>query len=756
MTTKKILPLMTSALLLAGCSGDVNPLLQKEFDTPHNLPPFELIKNKHYVPAFEAAIRESEQTVKLIVQNSATPTFENTIIPLDRSEMHLSRVSSIFFNLMEADVQDTMNVIAETVLPMLSAHSDDVAFNDALFARIKHVYDNSQAANLDSVQLRVLTLYYKDFIRSGALLNANDKERLREINSRLSLLSHSFGSNLLAENNDSYKLVIDSVADLAGLPDNLVAAAADKAKELGMKGKWVFTLHNASIMPFLQASERHDLRKAIFDAYCRRGRNGGKNDNRNIVKEMVALRIEKAQLLGYKTFAHYAIETNMAATPEAVDSFIGKVWAPALRKAKEELAEIRKFAFKTAKVTTVESCDWRFWTEKLRKAQYDVDEAEISQYLVLDNCRQGMFDTATKLYGIKFKKAEDAPLYNPDDNEVWQVLDNDGSDLGVVYFDWHPRASKRGGAWCTSFFYPLDNLDGTHIPGQISIVCNFTKGAAGQPDLLTYDEYETMFHEFGHALQALFTRGKHVRTAGNVPGDYVEMPSQINEQWAADPGVIKSFARHYQTGEVIPDELLDKIKKAANFNRGFASTEFLAAALLDLKWHLLTDKNNVPDVDEFEQKIFSEIGLIEEIEPRYHTTYFSHIFNGGYAAGYYVYDWAEMLVCDAFAAFQESGDIFNQELAASFRKHCLSEVGDGDLMTQYVRFRGARPNMEYLMRNRGFLDVKPARKPASTSTTSSTSSTKPASAKTTSGSPAKPAAPAPKPAAEKKPDASND
>ncbi len=747
---------MTSAALLAGCSGDVNPLLQKEFDTPHNLPPFELIKNKHYVPAFEAAIRESQQTVALIVQNSAEPTFENTILPLDRSELHLSRVSSVFFNLMETDVQDTMNVIAETVLPMLSAHSDDVAFNDALFARIKHVYDNRDNAGLDSVQLRVLSLYYKDFLRSGAMLNATDKARLREINSKLSLLSHSFGTNLLAENNDSYKLVVDSVADLAGLPDNLVAAAADKAKELGMKGKWVFTLHNASIMPFLASSERHDLRKAIFDAYCRRGRNGGKNDNRDIIKQMVALRIEKAQLLGYKTFAHYAIETNMAATPEAVDSFIAKVWAPALRKAKEELDDIRKFAYKTEKVTTIESCDWRFWAEKLRKAEYDVDEAEISQYFELNSCRQGMFATATKLYGITFKKVDDAPLYNSEDNEVWQVSDKDGSDLGVVYFDWHPRATKGGGAWCTAFRYPIDNMDGAHVPGQISIVCNFTKGANGTPDLLTYDEYETMFHEFGHALQALFTRGKYIRTAGNVPGDYVEMPSQINEQWAADPGVIKSFARHYKTGEVIPDELLDKINRAANFNRGFASTEFLAAALLDLKWHMLTDKNNVPDVDEFEKKILSEIGLIDEIEPRYHSTYFAHIFNGGYAAGYYVYDWAEMLVCDAFAAFKESGDIFNQELAASFRKHCLSEVGDGDLMGQYVRFRGARPNMEYLMRHRGFIDEKPVRKakPASSSSTTTTTATSSSSAKPASAtsSPAKPSAkPAAKPATDSKP-----
>lgn len=705
----KILGIMGVALL-SGCSSSVNPLLDKEFDTPFNLPPFEQIQNNNYVPAFEAAIRESNEAIALIVQNSAEPTFENTIVPFDRCGLHLSRVSSIFFNLMETDVTDTMNVMAETILPMLSAHDDDIAFNDGLFKRIKHVYDNRAAAGLDSVQMRVLELYYKDFIRGGALLGKAAKDRLREINAKLSLLSHTFGSNLLAETNDSFRLVIDSVADLAGLPDNLVAAAASKAEELGLKGKWVFTLHNASIMPFLQNSERHDLRKSIFEAYCRRGRNGGEHDNRDIVRQIVALRIEKAQLLGYQSYAHYAVEENMAATPEAVDSFLAKVWTPALNKAKDELAAIRKFAYKQAKVLDIEACDWWYWAEKLRKAQYDVDEAELSQYLELNGVRDGMFTTATRLYGVTFSLLKNVPLYNKDDNEVWQVTDSDGQSLGVVYFDWHPRGTKGGGAWCTTFRNPLDNPDGSHTQGQVSVVCNFTKGAQGQPDLLTYDEYLTMFHEFGHALQSLFTKGRYVRTAGNLPGDYVEMPSQINEEWAADSSVIKSFARHYQTGAVIPDAILEKLRRASNFNQGFASTEYLAASLLDMRWHLLTDKDNVPDVDAFEKKVFSEIGLIAEIESRYHTTYFAHIFDGGYAAGYYDYEWSEMLVCDAFAAFKESGDIFNRQLADKFRKFCLGEVGDGDLMSQYVLFRGRRPDMSYLMRHRGFTSPKVDRK----------------------------------------------
>lgn len=697
-------------MALSSCHVEHNPLLDSEFETPHNLPPFSEIRNNCYIPAFEDAINDANHAIELIVQNQAEPTFQNTIVPLDRSGQRLDRVSNIFFNLLETDATDTMNVMAETILPMLAEHSDNISFNEKLFERVKHVYDNRQSENLDSVQLRVLTLYYKDFIREGALLSPQQKERLREINKNLSLLSHQFGSNLLAETNDSYKLVIDSASDLSGLPENLIEAAAEKATELGLKGKWVFTLHNASIMPFLQNSDRHDLRKAIYDAYCKRGRNGGEHDNRNVIKQIVALRIEKAQMLGYKTYAHYAIEENMAATPEVVDSFLAKVWSPALAKAKNELDELKKFAYKYDKTTVIESCDWAYWAEKLRKAQYDLDEAEISQYFELNSVREGMFKTASKLYGVSFAKVEDAPLYNASDNEVWQMLDVDGSSLGVIYFDWHPRATKGGGAWCTAFRNPIDNFDGTHTEGQISIVCNFTKGAQGKPDLLTYDEYLTMFHEFGHAIQGLFTKGYYVRTAGNVPGDYVEMPSQINEKWAADSTVIKSFARHYKTGEVIPDELLAKIRRASLFNQGFASTEYLAASLLDLHWHMLTDKNNIPDVDAFEKQTLSHIGLISEIEPRYHSTYFAHIFDGGYSAGYYDYDWAEMLVCDAFAAFKESGDIFNKDVVARFRKYALSEVGDGDLMEQYVRFRGAKPNMEYLMKDRGFVSQTSDRK----------------------------------------------
>lgn len=706
---KKTLFAMTATIALAACSSEENKLLQTEWGTPHNLPPFEQIEYRHYVPAFEAAIAESKQTVELITQCSDEPTFRNTIIPLDRANDHVNKVASIFFNIMETDVVDTMNVIAETVMPMLSVARDEVHFNDALFQRVKAVYDKRAESGLDSAQMRVVERYYKDFIRCGALLGKSDKERLMEINQRLSLLSHTFGNNMLAETNNSFKLVIDSVADLKGLPDNVISAAAEAASNLGMPGKWVFTLHNASIIPFLTYSERHDLRKQIYEAYTMRGRRGGENDNREVIREMVSLRIQKAKMLGYKTYAHYAIEENMAATPEAVDSFLAKVWAPALRKAKEELADLKKFAYRYNKTTTVEACDWWYWSQKLRAALYDVQETEISQYFELGKVRSGLFACANKLYGLKFTQLNDVPMYNKAENEAWQVDDADGSCLGVVYFDWHPRASKGGGAWCTTFQEPRDEFDGTHREAHVSIVCNFTRGAKGEPDLLTYDEMLTMFHEFGHALQSLFTKGYYSRTAGVVPGDYVEMPSQINEKWAASDEMLRSFALHHETGEVIPDALLEKIRRAALFNQGFASTEFLAAAQLDLAWHRLEDASNVPNVDEFEAKAMEEIGLIPEIAPRYRSTYFAHIFNGGYSAGYYVYEWAEMIVCDAFAAFVESGDIFNKELAAEFRKHCLAEMGDGDLMEQYVKFRGSKPEISHLMKSRGFAEERPKR-----------------------------------------------
>ncbi len=689
---------MATAAFTACDENGVNKLLGHTFDTPHNVPPFEDIRYRDYVPAIQEALKEVDQTVSLIVSNRSEATFENTIVPFDRRNEHLAVVEGIFFNISETENCDTLTVIAETILPQINDAEAAIYTNKALFSRIKHVYDNR--SSLDTVQQRVVDKYYKAFVRNGALLSQADQDRLRELNNKISLLTLQFNNNKLEETND-YKLVIDTVADLSGLPESLVSAAAEAAQKAGLPGKWVFTLHNASIMPFLQYSDRHELRKQIYDAYIARGTRGNAHDNRQIILDIVKLRAQRAAILGYKSHAHYVIEENMAATPEAVDSFLTDLWKSALVKAKSELNEMKNFAWRYDHTTTIESCDWSYWAEKLRKAKYDVEERVLSEYFALENVQQGLFDVVNKLYGLTLKRIDDIPHYNAEDNSVYEVFEADGSYLGLVYFDFHPRSTKSSGAWCTSFRDALDNFDGSRTPAQVSVCYNFTKPTADAPALLTYDEVQTMYHEFGHALHSLFSTGKYRATCGNVPRDYVEMPSQILENWSRDPEVMKSYAKHYKTGEVIPDELIAKLQNVGTFNQGFATVEYIAASLLDLRWHMLTADDNVTSVEDFEKQFVEESGLIAEIEPRYHSTYFSHIFGGGYSAGYYVYMWAELIDADAFSAFKESGDLFNPALTAPFRKYCLSEIGNDDTMTQYVRFRGQRPSINALLARRG-------------------------------------------------------
>lgn len=690
---------MATAMAFTACDETgTNYLLKRNFDTPHNVPPFEDIRYRDYIPAFEQEIEGVRQTIELISNNRNEATFENTIIPFDRRNDRLSRLQDIFFNIKETDNCDTLSVIAEQVLPKLTEADDNIYMNIKLFERVKHVYENK--ASLDSIQQRVVEKYYRDFVRKGALLSPADQETLRDYNKQIALLSLNFGNNMLSETN-SYKLVIDSVADLSGLPEGVISMAAQKAEAAGMKGKWLFTLHNASIMPFLQYSDRHDLRKQIYEAYTHRGNNGNAQDNKANVIKLANLRAKRAKLLGYKTHAHYVIEENMAKTPEVVDSFMTEMWNAALRKAKNELAEMKQFAYKYDKTTSIEACDWSYWSEKVRKDKYDVEEKEISEYFVLENVQKGLFDVVNKLYGLTVKRIDDIPHYNAADNVVYEVYESNGDYLGLVYFDFHPRASKSGGAWCTSFCQALDNFDGTRTPAQVSVVYNFTTPTENAPALLTFDEVQTMFHEFGHALHSLFSKGQYVATCGAVPRDYVELPSQIMENWAAEPEVLKTFARHYKTGEVIPDALIEKLKKASTWNQGFTTVEYIATALLDLRWHTITSDKPVTDADAFEKAALDEMGLMPEIGPRYHSTYLAHSFNGGYDAGYYVYMWAELLDADAFNAFKESGDIFNQELAAKFRQYCLSEVGNDDQMKQYKRFRGVEPNSDALIARRG-------------------------------------------------------
>lgn len=684
--------------LLAACNND-NPLTQQPFDTLRGVPPFDQIKLEHYIPAFEQELNDLQQNIELIANQPAEPTFDNTIRPLDRSQERLNVVANVFFNLKECCASDTLNDIAEQVSPHLTEVGDNIYMNAALFSRVKKLYDTRTDLSLDSAQLRVLSLYYNDFVRSGALLSDADQQKMRSINQELSLLSLKFSENVLAEAND-FKLVIDTVADLSGLPESVIAAAAERAKADGLDGKWVFGIQKASMIPFLRYADNAELRQKLYAAYCQQGNNDNAHDNKQIVKQMTHLRAVRAELLGYKSHAHYVLEERMAATPEAVDTFLTELWQPALRRAKQEYQELCNFAWRYNRTTQVNAADWWYWAEKLRKAKYDIDETELSQYFALNNVKQALFSVADSLYGIRFAKAENLPLYYPADNEAYEVTDRDGSYLGVLYFDFFPRASKGAGAWCTMFQQPLDNADGSRIYPQISIVTNVTAPTADAPALLTFDDVETLFHEFGHAIHGFFSQGQYRKTAGEVPRDYVEMPSQFMEHYAIEPQVLRTYAKHYQTGEVIPENLIERLQAAAMFNQGFNTVEYLSASILDMALHTIDSKTEI-DVVEFEKQTLERIGNIPQIMPRYCTTYFNHCFNFDYSAGYHAYIWSEVLDCDAYSAFSESGNIFNAELAQRFRLHALSEAGNSEPMEQYIAFRGKKPEVEHLLKERG-------------------------------------------------------
>jgi peptidyl-dipeptidase Dcp len=581
---------------------------------------------------------------------------------------------------------------------MISKHEDDISMNAKLFARIKTIYDKRKESNFDAQQIRVVEKYYRDFEREGANLTKDQQDQLRKINERLSILALKFGENQLEETNTNFKLVLDSKADLDGLPEGVISAAAEKAEKGNMKGKWGFTLAKPSMIPFLQYAKNRELREKIYRGYFMRGNNNNANDNKSVLAEMVALRADKAKLLGFENYAAYIIDDNMAKTPAAVDEFLSKLMTASLPVAKAELAEMQKIADAEGGKFKLQSWDWWYYAEKLRMKKYNLDENEIKPYFSLGNARDGMFAVATKLYGISFTKVTNLPVYQKD-VETFEVKEADGSHLGILYLDYHPRDNKSGGAWCTDFQSAGWEND-KKVDPVISIVCNFTPPTGDMPALLNWDETSTLFHEFGHGLHGLFSQGKYNRTAGNVPQDYVELPSQVMENWAGAPEVLKMYAKHYKTGEVIPDELITKIVNSGLFNQGFETVEYLAASLLDLDYHKLAAPAKV-DPEVFEKEAMNKIGLIEEILPRYRSTYFSHIFNGGYAAGYYVYTWAAVLDADAFDYFRKSGDIFNPELAASFRKNCLAESGDDEGMTQYKKFRGQEPSMDPFLKRRG-------------------------------------------------------
>ena len=672
-----------------------NPFLGKN-PSPYGIPQFDKIKVEHYKPAFIKGMDQQKKEIEAIVRNKKTATFENTIVALDASGKLLNQVSSVFYGLNSANTNAGMQALSRELSPLLSKHSDDIMMNDALFKRVKYVYDNQATMNLDCEQKKLLEETYKDFVRSGANLNAEQKARLSELNAEISMLQITFGQNMLAETN-AFRLVIDKKEDLAGLPQTLIANAAEAAKDAGLDGKWLFTLHNPSVMPFLQYSDCRELRERMFKGYISRGSHGNANDNRDVIRRLLKARAEKAHLMGFKDYASLALDTRMAKTSDAVYELLGQVWKPALAKAKEELADIQAEMAKDGRDFEAEGWDWRYYADRAKRAKYSFDENELRPYLELNNVRDGMFYCANRLYGISFKPLNNVPLPHPE-AQSFECRDADGSLLGVLFLDFFPRASKRGGAWCGTY-RSQSYENGKKVTPVVTIVCNFTKPSAGQPALLSADEASTMFHEFGHALHNFF-KDVHYRGVSGVPRDFVELPSQVNEHWAFAPEVLKVYAKHYKTGETMPQELVDKLERSGKYGQGFATVEYIAASLLDMDYHVQDIADDV-DLLDFERQTLVARGLIKQIPPRYRTTYFNHTMGGGYTAGYYSYMWAEVLEADAFEAYKETGDIFNKDVAAKFRKYILTPGGIDDAMDMYVNFRGKKPSIEPLLKNRG-------------------------------------------------------
>ena len=675
-----------------------NPFLGK-YTTPYGIPPFEQIKVEHYKPAFVKGIEEHKKEIDAIVNNKKPATFENTIAALDRCGELLNKVASVFYGQNSACTSDEMQAVSREISPLLSQHSDDITMNAALFKRVKYVYDHQSEEKLDKEQKKLLEETYKSFVRSGANLSADKQEQLRKLNQEISMLQLTFGQNMLAETN-AFQLIIDNKDDLAGLPQNLIASAAEVAKERGLDGKWVFTLHNPSVMPFLQYSDRRELRERMYKGYISRGCQGGKNDSREVVKKLVKARLEKARLMGYEDYASMALDNRMAKTPEAVYELLDQVWKPALAKAKEELADIQEEMKKDGRDFTAEGWDWRYYADRAKRAKYAFDENELRPYLKLENVRDGLFYCANKLYGITLTQIKNVPLPHPE-AQAFEVKDAKGKHIAILFMDFFPRASKRGGAWCGTY-RDQTYEKGKKITPVVTIVCNFTKPAAGEPALLTADEASTMFHEFGHALHQFF-QDVHYQGISNVPRDFVELPSQINEHWCFAPEVLKVYAKHYKTGEIMPQSLVEKMERSQKYGQGFATVEYVAASLLDMDWHVLKSVPDDLDVEDFERQTLVKRGLLSQIPPRYRTTYFNHTMGGGYTAGYYSYMWAEVLEADGFEAFKETGDIFNQDVANRFRTYVLTPGGINDAMDMYVNFRGKKPDTKPLLRNRGLL-----------------------------------------------------
>ena len=697
---KRITALLTLILTmtLVSCKSDKhageNPFFA-EWNTPYGVPPFDRIAPEHFLPALERGMSLHDAEIDAITSDNDAPTFENVILAYDRSGRMLAQTELIFGMLCAAENTPEMQALQERVMPLLAVHADKILLNEKLFERVKAVYDRRGALELDAEQNRLLEKTYRDFVRAGALLDAEQKARLKAINGELSLAAVKFGQNILAENGN-YALVLES-ADLDGIPSNVRDQAREKAEATGKKGKYVFTLHKPSLIPFLTYSQKRELREEIYKAYLNRCNNGDEYDNKQLINDFIRLRTEKAHLLGYPSYADYVVADEMAGTTDAVYKLLNEIWTPALERAKGELAEMEELFRKDHPDGEFASWDWWYYAEKVRKQKYQLEEELLRPYFSLENVQSGIFFLANRLYGITFRPIV-VPLYHPD-AIAYEVLDADESHLGVLYFDYFPRDGKSQGAWCGNYVEQTYE-DGKRVAPVVSIVCNFTRPTSNAPALLTLDETETLFHEFGHALHFLFHDVKY-RGLTEVEGDFVELPSQLMENWAFDPEVLKQYAVHYRSNEVIPEYLVAKLRRSELFNQGFMTTELIAASLSDMDIHSITEYEPF-DPMAFERKALTEKrGLIPQIEPRYRYPYFSHIFDGGYSAGYYFYTWAEVLDKDAFEAFRESGDLFNKKIAGDFRRKILARGGSEDGMTMYRDFRGKDPDKRAMLRSRG-------------------------------------------------------
>ena len=709
----KNLLLLSGLFLIISCQQkpkldpSINPFFQ-DWTTEYEVPPFMDIKNEHYMPAFKKGMEDNLAEIEVIIKNTEAPTFANTIEELERSGKLLGKVQRVFSNLASSNTNPKLQELQRDLSPMLSAHYDKIVLNEDLFNRVEEIWNNRETIDLNKEQQKLLKDTIKQFVRSGALLDDSQKEQITKINSKISELSTEFGQNLLAETN-GFELILNK-SDLDGLSEGVVSAAyelasqnmdnddSEEAKEK-YKDKYVFTPHRTSMYPFLTESTRRDLREKLYNSYVMRGDNNNETDNKKIAVLIAKLRAERANIMGYKSHAHFVLDENMLKTPEEVYDLLIQLWKPALKRAKIEVADMQAVSDSEGKDFKIAAWDWWHYSEKVRKEKYDLDESAIRPYLSLDNVVQGVFNTTNKLWGLNFREIFDIDTYHPD-ARIWEVTDKDGSHLAIFIGDYFTRSNKRGGAWMSSFKVQ-SNLDGKQRPIVVN-VCNFPAPVGDNPSLLSFENAITLFHEFGHAMHGILTDVTYGSMAGTSgPRDFIELPSQLLEHWVSEPEVLKSFATHFETGESMPDELIEKLLKAGKFNQGFINTEYLAASLLDMDWHTMSvlDAQNISN--NFEKNSMNNIGLIDQIAPRYRSTYFAHIFSGGYSSGYYSYVHAAVLDSDAFEAFKEVGNVFDPELSSKLRKEIYEKGSTEEAMDLFVNFRGRKPIIEPLLKVRG-------------------------------------------------------